>query len=101
MSRRTVYVVLGVFLATSQCSVEAQTIFNDGGVHMINGPDGPIEVLNGSTVNLDSGAMVTGGTVTSPLGWAVENYAGKASGVPFGFVSLFCLFLFVSGASRA
>jgi PEP-CTERM motif len=78
-SRRILHAAIGAFLAATPCLVKAQTIINDGGTHTINGPSGPIEVLDGSTVNLNSGAMVTGGFVPGPLGYTASVFADASS----------------------
>jgi hypothetical protein len=78
-SRKILHAAIGAFLAATPCLVKAQTVFNDGGVHTINAPSGTIEVVDGSTVNLNSGAMVTGGFVPGPLGYTASVFADASS----------------------
>ena len=72
-------IVVVLSMAPLAAESRGQTVYNDGGTHTINGPSGPIEVLNGSTVNLDSQALVTGGFATSPLGYIASVFGDASS----------------------
>ena len=65
MYPRFLRTLLGVFLVTVPCLATAQTIINDGGTHTVNGPSGPIFVENGSTLNIQSPALISGRRCTS------------------------------------
>ena len=77
--RMRVAQLLWLILAIGSTSSNAQTIFNDGGTHTIDTPNGPIEVLDGSTLNLNSGAVITGGVVTDPLGYTASVFGDASS----------------------
>lgn len=79
MSPRILRLLLGVLLGTSPCLVRAQTIYNDGGIHTVNGPSGPIEVLDGSTLNIDSPASVNGWFPAPITGNPISIYGDSSS----------------------
>jgi hypothetical protein len=91
MPRHTMTFLASIILATVSGTSHAQTIDNGGGTYTVNGPSGPIEVLNGSTLNINSGASVTGETpyfISSIYGDAsstINLNGGQVSGQnPYG-----------------
>ena len=78
MRRTTMACLALIILATVSASGLAQTtVYDDGKTHIVNGPSGPIEVVNGSTLNINSPASVTGYFV-SPVGQALLSMATPA-----------------------
>jgi hypothetical protein len=65
-------------LAAILSSVQAQggTIYSDGGTHAVNGPISSVIVSNGTTLNIQPGAAITGASNPSGIG----NDAVDASG---------------------
>lgn len=63
MAPRILRAVLAICLVMGTRLVWAQTVFNDGGVHKINGSSGQIWVENGSSLDIVSPALVSGPAV--------------------------------------
>ncbi len=59
MPRISTNYLLWLILATMSGASRGQTIFDDGGTHTVNGPSGPIEIFQSTTVNVVSPANVT------------------------------------------
>jgi hypothetical protein len=74
---RIFHTVLALFLGSG--FAHAQTIFNDGKIHTLNQPNGPVEILDGTTVNFNSGAIITGGFVSNQLGYTTSIYSDNTS----------------------
>jgi hypothetical protein len=59
MPRISTFYLVWLILATMSGASRGQTIFDDGGTHTVNGPSGPIEIFQSTTVNVVSPANVT------------------------------------------
>jgi hypothetical protein len=79
MTRKIFHTVCALLLSTS--FTHAQTIFNDGHTHTINQPIGPVETLQGTTVNFNQGASITGGFALNPqtIGYTTSIYSDTTS----------------------
>lgn len=92
MQRKAWTGVVLLSIAVSAPDLNAQTIYNDGGTHTVDGPSGPIEVLNGSTLNVDSPASVTATTsyyngIYGDSTSAINLNGGQVLGATYGQVS--------------
>lgn len=85
MILRILSLLLGVCLATIPCLAKAQTVFNDGRTHSVNGASGAIFVENGSTLNIESPAAVSGSSAVLS-GTAVYGDGSSAINLTGGHV---------------
>jgi hypothetical protein len=60
-------------LATVSSSSRAQTVYDDGRTHTVNGPSGPIEVLDSTTLNIVSPASVTGTELPGGIVYGIQT----------------------------
>jgi len=79
MTRKTMTGLSALFLAMVTGSSQAQTIYNDGGAHTVSGTSGPIFVENGSTLNVNAPASISGGAIVPPLGYTASIYGDASS----------------------
>ena len=73
---------VGLFLivtTTVSATSHAQTIYNDGQTHTISGTSGPVIVEGGSTLNVIPPALISGGTLTRPLGYTATIFGDSTS----------------------
>jgi hypothetical protein len=74
-----------LLMATASATSNAQTIFNDGGTHTVNGTSGPIILEGtGTTLNVVSPASITGGStnpgIISNPGTTINLMGGLVTG---------------------
>ena len=62
--------------------VHATTIYNDGGTHTVSAPSGPITVTNATTLNIQTGANITGAGTPG-----VDVYSGSVINLSGGTVT--------------
>ena len=78
-------------MATASANSHAQTIYNDGGTHTVNGMSGPIILEgNGTTLNVVSPASIIGSStvfgIQGDAGTAINLFGGQVTG-PVGIVT--------------
>jgi hypothetical protein len=101
--RKTKIYLVWLILANVSGLSRGQTIFDDGGTHTVNGPSGPIEIFQSTTLNVVSPANVTSqiqnGIFVGDSSSTLNLSGGLISGTSVGFgVQSFGLFTATGGS---